>query len=113
MSDLASIAKTRKWAHARLLALKSKVYAAFLDLEEAAYSDGALSRMHKELVAVGISVTTDCESCMQWHIEQAAEAGATQAQVLEAIEVAMEMGGGRATVPARFALRVMEDVFGG
>jgi alkylhydroperoxidase/carboxymuconolactone decarboxylase family protein YurZ len=50
---------------------------------------------------------------MQWHIEQAAEAGATQEQVLEALEVAIEMGGGRATVPARFALRVMEDVFGG
>ena len=113
MSDLAAIAKTRKWAHARLVALQSKVYAAFLDLEEAAFTDGELSRLQKELIAIGISVATDCESCMQWHIEQAAEAGATQRQVLEAVEVAMEMGGGRATVPARFALRVMDDVFGG
>ena len=112
MSDLASIAKTRKWAHARLVALKSKVYAAFLDMEEAAYSDGALSRMQKELVAVGISVATDCESCMQWHIEQAAQAGATLYEVLEAVEVGIEMGGGPATVSARFALEVMEDVYG-
>ena len=66
----------------------------------------------KELIAVGISVTIDCESCMQWHIEQAAQAGAIQEEVLEAIEVGIEMGGGPATVSTRFALAVMEDVYG-
>ncbi|HMA46377.1 MAG TPA: hypothetical protein VKP11_04125, partial [Frankiaceae bacterium] len=30
---------------------------------------------------------------MQWHVEQAARAGADERQVLEAVEVAMEMGG--------------------
>ena len=49
---------------------------------------------------------------MQWHIEQAARAGASMREVLEAVEVAIEMGGGPATVSARFALEVMEDVFG-
>lgn len=44
---------------------------------------------------------------MQWHIEQAAKAGATLEEVLEAIE----FGGGPATVSARFALEVIEDVF--
>ena len=44
--------------------------------EKAAYSDGALPKKQKELIVVGISVVTDCESCMQWHIEQAAGAGA-------------------------------------
>ncbi len=48
---------------------------------------------------------------MQWHIEQAASAGATQREVLEALEVGMEMGGGPATVSTRFALEVMESVF--
>ena len=53
----------------------------------------------------------DCESCMQWHIEQAAESGASDKEVLEAIEVGIEMGGGPATVSSRFALDVMESVF--
>jgi len=73
---------------------------------------GATADGHKELIAVGISVVMDCESCMQWHIEQAIKAGANQQEVLEAIEVGMEMGGGRATVSARFALEVMETVCG-
>src|SRR5205823_6518153 len=45
----------------------------------------------KELIADGISVVINCESCMQWHIEQAARAGASQQEMLEAVEVAMEM----------------------
>jgi len=95
--------------HAKLVALKSPVYGAFLEMEKAAYADGALPRKQKELIAVGISVVTDCESCMQWHISQAATAGASFEEILEAVEVAIEMGGGPATVSARFALEAMES----
>ena len=70
-----------------------------------------MSKKTKELIAVSISVVIDCESCMQWHIEQAAQAGASMREALEAVEVGMEMGGGPATVSARFALDVMEDVY--
>jgi AhpD family alkylhydroperoxidase len=111
MSRIDEIVEKRQRAHAKLLLMKSGVYKAFLEMEKAAYGDGALPKKHKELIAAGISVVMDCESCMQWHIEQAAKAGATQQEVLEAVEVGMEMGGGRATVSARFALEVMDRVF--
>jgi AhpD family alkylhydroperoxidase len=111
VTELQEISRRRKKAHSKLLSLKSKVYEAFLNMEKAAYSDGALSKKTKELIAVGISVVSDCQSCMQWHIEQAAKEGASSSEVLEAIEVGIEMGGGPATVSARFALEVMEDVF--
>ncbi len=80
-------------------------------MEGAAFSDGVLKKKEKELIAIGISVRIDCESCMQWHIEQAAEAGAAYDEVLEAVEVGIEMGGGPATVSARFAMQVMDSVF--
>lgn len=112
MDPLKAISDRRKAAHARLLKEDSKVYKAFLELEQAAFSDGALPKKQKELIAVGISVVEDCESCMQWHIEQAAKAGASFREVLEAVEVGIEMGGGPATVSARFALQVMDSVFG-
>jgi AhpD family alkylhydroperoxidase len=111
MDKLEEIAKRRKTAHAKLLALDSKVYRAFLDLQEATFSDGALPKKTKELIALGISVVDNCESCMQWHIEQAAQAGASMREVLEAVEVAIEMAGGPATVAARFALEVMDSVY--
>ncbi|MFO8163998.1 MAG: carboxymuconolactone decarboxylase family protein [Thermodesulfobacteriota bacterium] len=105
------LARTRKWAHQKLIGKGSKVYQAFTKMEAAAFSDSVLKKKDKELIAIGISVCIDCESCMQWHREQAAAAGSTYDEVLEAIEVGIEMGGGPATVSARFALQVMEAVF--
>ena len=102
------IIRDRRWAHDKLERSGSGVYKAFLQMEEAAYRDQALSKMHKELIAVGISVVLDCESCMEWHIHQALEAGAGKDQILEAIEVGIEMGGGPATVSSRFALKVLD-----
>ena len=103
MSDeLTAISRRRKEAYGEFLARESAVYRAFLEMERAAFADGALPRKAKDLIAVGISVVINCESCMQWHIEQAAAAGAAE----------NEMGGGPPTAHARFALRVMATVFG-
>jgi AhpD family alkylhydroperoxidase len=111
MDKLTRMTKRRKEAHAELTSLESKVYKAFLDMERAAFADGSLTKATKELIAIGISVVINCESCMQWHIEQAAAAGASRRDVLEAIEVGIEMGGGPATAHARFALEVMAAVY--
>ena len=108
---LDTLTRTRKWAHTKLLQRKSKVYQAFVDMEQATFQDGALAKKHKELIAIGISVHINCESCMQWHIEQAAKSGASYEEVLEAVEVGIEMGGGPATVSARFALQVMDSIY--
>jgi len=111
MDKLDEISHERKKAHQKLVSLKSKVYESFLQMEQATYANGALPKQTKELIAIGISVLMDCESCMQWHIDQAAACGATQQEILEAIEVGIEMGAGRVTVSARFALDVMERAF--
>ncbi len=111
MNKLQEISKQKYKAHKKLLSLKSKVYEAFLQMQNAAFCDGALPKKTKELIALGISVVIDCESCMKWHIEQAAKAGANEQEVLEAVEVGIEMGGGPATVSSRFALEVMEAAF--
>lgn len=105
------INRKRKEANATFAKLNSKVYKAFLEMEKVTFCDGALSKKNKELIAAAIGVVTNCESCMLWHIEQAVKEGATQSEVLEAIEVAIEMGIGPATVNARFALEVLENSF--
>jgi AhpD family alkylhydroperoxidase len=101
------IVSTRKLAHSFYIN-KSKVYRAFLEMEENTYKDGALDRKHKELIATGISVVINCESCMEWHIKQAFDLGATEDEIIESIEVGIEMSGGPGTVSARFAMNVLE-----
>jgi AhpD family alkylhydroperoxidase len=110
LNKIEEIRRRRKVAHSKLLSLKSKVYEKFLQLEETTYADGALKKKDKELIAIGIAVVTNCESCMEWHISEAVKSGATFREVLEAIEVGIEFGGGRVTVSARFALEVMDDL---
>ena len=45
---------------------------------------------------------------MEWHIKQALDDGAKEDEIIEAIETGIEMGGGPATVTARFAMNVLE-----
>ena len=109
-SDIGKIEKIiedRKMAHA-FFGQRSKTYRAFDEVERIAFRDGRLTRMQKELIATGISVVINCESCMECHITGALREGATTEDVLEAIDVAIEMGGGPATVAARFAAKVLK-----
>lgn len=110
--ELAAIARRRDAAHARFLELHSEVYRRFMALERAAFQEGVVPKKTKELIALGISVVKNCESCMQWHVEKAVEAGASQEELVETLGVAIEMGGGPATVSCRFALEVMDEVLG-
>ena len=113
MDYLRELTLRRKKAHAQFRRMKSKVYQAFLNLEKATYTEGALSVKTKELIAVGVSAATNCESCIQWHTEYAIKAGATPQEVLEALEVAIEIGGGRAVATSRLALEVMRRLESG
>ena len=109
-TKLEDISLQRKRAHTKLLANASKIYDCFLTMERLAYQPGALSKKHKELTGLGIALVMNCESGMQWYVEQARIAGASFEELLETIEVAIEMGGGPAVVSSRFALEVMESI---
>jgi AhpD family alkylhydroperoxidase len=102
------IIKDRKGANEFFISKKSKPYLSFLELEKSTFTSNKISKTQKELIAVGISVVINCESCMEWHIKEALRSGASQDEVLEAVEVGIEMGGGPATVSSRFALKVLE-----
>lgn len=102
-----NIIKERKYAHNYFLK-NSEVYRAFVDLEQMTFSDGYLKKKYKELIALGISIIINCESCIQWHITEALNSGSTKEEIIESIEVGIEMGGGPATVASRFALKVLD-----
>ena len=108
IKKIEKIISDRRVASETLIRKRSKVYKLFQELNDATFLDGSLTVMQKELIALGISIIINCESCMQHHTEKAINAGATEDQVIETIEVAIEMGGGPATVSARFALKVLD-----
>ena len=59
-------------------------------------------------MALSISIVTKCEPCMEWCLDQAMQTGATDEEIYETIDVAIEMGGGQAGAYGRFVLKAME-----
>lgn len=84
------------------------VVRSFNDLAHGASADGALSKKTKELMAASISVVKQCEDCIAYHTQAAIKAGATREEYVEALGVAIEMGGGPASVYAGKALEAFD-----
>ncbi len=108
IDKIEKIIHDRNEANKKFSSIGSKVYKSFLNLEKETFIDGSIKKMHKELIALGISISINCESCMEWHIKEALNSGATEEQIIEVVEVSIEMGGGPSTVASRFALKVLE-----
>lgn len=85
------------------------VYAAFSQLHEAALAPGALDTKTKELIALAIGVSQQCDGCIASHARGAARAGATEQEVAEMLGVAVLMNGGPATVYGPRALAAFRE----
>ena len=83
---------------------------AFRGLMEAAGEDGALDSKTKELMALAISIATRCEGCINYHTREAIRKGATREEVIETAGVAIEMGGGPASVYGALALEAFDQL---
>jgi AhpD family alkylhydroperoxidase len=91
----------------RRRALAPDVHAAFDEFSRKAFADGALPVVTKQLIAVAVAHVTQCPYCIRGHTRLAHRAGATDAQVMEAIWVAAEMRAGAAFAHAALALDVL------
>src|SRR5512133_1489914 len=80
----------------------------FSRLHNKAVEPGALDKKTKELMALSISIAIHCEGCIAYHTHDAIKAGATRAELLETISLAIMMGGGPATVYAAHAMDAMD-----
>jgi AhpD family alkylhydroperoxidase len=87
-----------------------EVMNSFNQLHEKVIVDGTISAKQKELIAIGISVAIRCTHCMVFHITSAVKLGATRQEILEAISVAILMGGGPATAYSTDALKILDSL---
>ncbi|TCK17737.1 AhpD family alkylhydroperoxidase [Thiogranum longum] len=69
---------------------------AFLGFLSKAESGKALGIRDKELINVALGVAAQCEWCIAFHVEQAARAGASRDEIMEAGFMAVIMHGGPA-----------------
>ncbi len=77
---------------------------AFWVFDRAAVAPGAIPVKFKELIAVGVALTTQCPYCIAIHSANARKAGATEAELAEAGVVAAALRAGAAITHATHAL---------
>lgn len=83
----------------------------FARLHKKAVEGGALDTKTKELMALAISICVQCEGCIAYHTHDAIQAGATRAELLETIGLAIMMGGGPASIYAVHAMDAIDQFF--
>ena len=79
---------------------------------QAAQQPRALDPKITELMALAIAIAQRCEGCVVFHAKQSFKKGAGRDEVLDAIAVAIEMGGGPATVYGADALAAFDQLSG-
>jgi AhpD family alkylhydroperoxidase len=98
-----------KAAGRKLRAAIPRVYGGYGALHQAAMGDGALSAKTKELIALAIAVTRECDGCIAAHARSAHRSGVTAEEVAEAMGVVILMNGGPGTVWGPRAYAAFEE----
>ncbi|SIR36305.1 alkylhydroperoxidase AhpD family core domain-containing protein [Rhizobium sp. RU20A] len=86
-----------------------ELFGGFGRISKVATTAGAFSSAQRELIAVAIAVSKGCEDCIVYHVDAAIKHGASEAELVEALEVAVEMGGGPAVMYGAKALEIMRS----
>jgi AhpD family alkylhydroperoxidase len=99
------ISKAKKVLGTRIPAIM-KGYA---NLHTVSIADGVLSSKTKELIALGIAITTHCDSCIAYNVRESLGAGASTEEILETIGVAVMMGGGPSVIYGCEAMEALDQ----
>lgn len=82
--------------------------AGFNAMSAAAKVNGALDEKTKEIMALGIAITTRCDTCIGFHTRSLVRLGLTRAEMIEALAMATYMGGGPSYAYSAKALKAYD-----
>lgn len=75
-----------------------------------AREDGAIPRKYRELIALGVAVTTQCPYCVEVHVKAAKGAGASREEITESSLLAAALRAGGAATHGAMALKFYDQV---
>lgn len=80
----------------------------FFNLDSNTYREGALDTATKELLGLTASTVLRCNDCIDYHLEQCARAGVGKPEIVEALNVALVVGGSIVIPHLRHAVETLE-----
>ncbi len=80
----------------------------FFNLDTNTFHEGALPSQTKELLGLVASTVLRCNDCIDYHLEQSAKTGSTKEEIIEALNVALMVGGSIVIPHLRHAVETIE-----
>ena len=82
----------------------------FFALDHQAYEPGTLSTKTKELLGLTASMVLRCDDCITYHLVRCAEEGWTRAELIDALNVSLIVGGSITIPHVRRAFARMREI---
>lgn len=111
--SMQSFESRREAGNARILENAPLSIKRFLALDQDVYADGALSKRTKELLGLVASTVLRCDDCVAYHIREATRAGVERDELVEALGVALVVGGSITIPHVRRAVDCYDELAGG
>ena len=105
---LAKFREERKQANEKILDLDHLGIKRFFNLDTNTYKDGALPGETKELLGLVASAVLRCNDCIDYHLEQCAKSGFSRDEIVDALNVALVVGGSIVIPHMRHAIETLE-----
>jgi AhpD family alkylhydroperoxidase len=83
---------------------------AFFNLKRTAErKDGVIPIKYRELMSIAVALTTQCAYCIDSHIKNAVEAGASREEIAETVFIAAALRAGGAVGNGLLAMRLFDE----
>jgi AhpD family alkylhydroperoxidase len=82
----------------------------FYSLDSQVYRDGSLPKETKELLGLVASLVLRCDDCIKYHIIRCDEEGVTSEELVEALAIALVVGGSITIPHLRRALQAWDEL---
>ncbi len=86
-----------------------EMFAGFNAMSKAAKKNSALDEKTKEFIALGIGISTRCDSCIGFHVKSLVRLKTTREELCEALEMIGYMGGGPSIAYGAKALEAYDE----
>jgi AhpD family alkylhydroperoxidase len=98
----------RERMNERIFSLEHLGIKRFFNLDTAAYRDGALDGRTKELLGLAASAVLRCNDCIDYHLIQCVDAGWSDEELVDALNVALIVGGSIVIPHLRHAVETID-----
>ena len=109
-SRLTEFRQFREKMNERILSAGCLPIDRFFTLDTKAYEEGALDTRTKEIAGLVGSLVLRCDDCVAYHVIRCKECGVTDAQLFEALNVGLVIGGSIVIPHLRRAVALLDEL---